>query len=508
MLTIPARAAAGSVVQSLNRPLEARLPVVRPAVLQKDRVQFGQRPNTTFMIPENSLVVMLAGMLSPIAATNALANFLTTKGHTVHKLSLTGILLARDVDKTVQKLTQKNDTIRTLHIQKTLPPFIAKLKSLDIQKQQAAVMQHFNLDNTPMERTAAASFLNLLRKNPLSLQKILGRNPKRSIWRQSQQDTLSSLVKQFKKELRDTIHNNLRRGTQKQVDPQFIAKTVDGIADKLFPKSVLVAHSLGGFVSMQSLLQNNEDISLVISLVSPLNGTKMLPDVMKFVTPPIKSTKLRHSYQAVLRCIGGVFFPATKQVRKDSPLVHQIQTSQTPENTTAISLANPQDALIRAKDTTLNENHPGTLNLLIKPLPSQLARLLPDPAQQALELMPFFELLYGLAQKTPPIQGLEHHCGPTQHCDVYWPRQGDLLQQLLEGPEAISKIRRLLHPHNNNNVRKLLLELLIDQVTDHPTSKKRYEALRPDLEKITKTPLPFTDNVDKKAKSLLKKLNA
>lgn len=499
---------------SAARP-SATVPAAGPGVQPAFRgVRFGALARSTFIIPPGSLVVTVPGMFGPKASVEPLKEYLAGQGHEAHSVLVPGIGTAQLMRHSTDWLSSKIDNLRTQAAQRNLRALMRQMKGQDPQAQRDILRRHFGLDDSALA-TAVVDAVHhlLLDKDSRFVRNVQHLNPEAGFGHmlpKAHYERLSKVLSEAQVQLFDALSPAVHAdGNAVARQELALVKIVNRVLDTLAPRVVLVGHSLGGVISAKTQMDDLDDVALSISLGSPLNGTEEVPPSLrmleKLVLPPF-----RPAYRKALRGLLGVYFPAIEQMNARSRSVKKLQQQDMPPDTSAVSVANPLDGLVTETNARHNEALPGRLNITVTPREAQVEGLLEEWHQALLKLLslnPFLRLGHGLAKETEAYKGLSHHCGLVQHHETYWPCDGDMLRQVFDDPaHAPERIRRLLHPQNNEAVRERVLALMADRLDDHPELAAVYQPLRPDLEALTGQPLPFRNSVAERAEALLARL--
>ncbi len=512
------------LVTPISTPAVGPSAVLRPASLRpqgSDRlelhgVRFGALARSTFIIPPGSLVVAVPGMFGPKASVEPLADYLARQGHEAHAVMVPGIGTAQRMRHSTDWLGSKIDNLRTEAAQRNVRTLVHRLAKQNAEAQRELIRQHFGLDDSGLATEVAEAVRDLLvGKGSRFARHIQQLDPEAGFGHmrpKAPYERLSTVLIQARLQLLEALSPAVHAaGLSVAQQEMTLTKIVNRVLDTLAPRVVLVGHSLGGVISAKTQMDHLDDVALSISLGSPLNGTEEVPPSLKLleklVLPPF-----RPAFRKAVRSLLGIYFPAIEQMNARSKSVAKLQQYGMPLDSTAVSVANPRDGLVTEANARYNEALPGRLNITVSPLEAQVEGLLEEWHQALLKLMalnPLLRLGHGVAKETEAYKGLSHHCGLVQHHETYWPCEGDMLRQVFDDPgQAPTRIRRLLHPQNNEAVRERVLALMADRLDDNPGLAAVYQPLRSDLEALTGQPLPFRDNVARRAQALLQQLSS
>lgn len=464
--------------------------------------RFGKIPNATFVIPEKQIILDVAGMGGPKSSVVPLTDYFTRKGHKAHAVQVPGIAAARNTIPSTVWLINRIDNARIPVAQGNIATLWLKIWGQDSKTQMAILQKELGLDSSRKATKTALAVANLLGDKSFrsAIQQLNGAYPFTDKLKPDDQ-RLALLLK----DARERLDADLKISIP---DVQMRQKTVNHVLDRLAPRVTLVGHSLGGFVSSHAILNPDESVGLTIALGSPVSGTDPVPDSLGWIEKMFLP-RLREPLKPHVRGGVGQVFPAVHQMNAGSKSVNRLQNADLPFDTTAISVANPNDGLVKPHNAQFNEDKPGYLNIVVKPLKASIETLMEPFQQLALKmakLNPLVKLSQVIMHRTPAWEGLAHHCGLVDNHNEYWPQQGDMLNQVLNGPQAHERMRKLLAPQNYEPVRVRLLELIIDDVQAHPFRAAHYKPLEADLKAVAAEKLPFEQNAARQASQLLQLL--
>lgn len=503
-------------IQASGPSAAAPAAAARPALPDTAQLRgpvFGALERATFVIPPHSLVVTVPGMFGPKASVEPLAEYLGKQGHNAHSVLVPGIGTAQLSRHSVDWLTSRIDNIRTGVAQENVDVLSRILKGKDAARQKETLRRFFGLDESRLADAVLEAIADVLTDpDGRFMQDVRALNPQAGFAHmlpKAPHERLSRILKRTRTELCERLSPAFHQQSASVADNEAaLNKTVNKILDTLAPRVYLVGHSLGGFISTKALMDDVDDVAMTLALGSPVAGTEEVPPslawIEKAILPPF-----RPMYRKAVRKVLGFYFPAIEQMNATSKSVQKLQNTGLPYDTTAVSVANPLDGLVTPRNARLNDGLPGKLNLTVTPLEAQIEDLVGAWEQfilQLAKLNPFVSIPGKVLGQTEAAKGFSHHCGLVQNHDAYWPCDGDMLNEVFESDEAVSRIRTLLHPQNTEAVRERVLELLADRLEDKPELARHYRPLRADLESLTHQRLPFADGVAARAEALLQQL--
>ena len=493
-------------------PSAGALPFAQPDAVSLHAPRFGALKNTTFVIPPRSLVLTVPGMFGPKASVEELRDYLASAGHNAHATFVPGIGTAQNMRDSTNWLSSKIDNLRTNAAQQNMTDLMQALKGKKPEAQKKIIQKWFQLDDSALGKKIVDVAHTMLVGDSRFANELTQLNPNANFihkYPKGEASRLSSLLKSAREQLTEQLAEDFyEAGSDIGVQNDALIKTVNRLLDTIAPRVVLVGHSLGGCISAKTLQDSHDDIGLVISLGSPVNGTEEVPPSLGFMEKPFPGL-LKGPGTTIIRKTIETLFPAVGQMHKPSKTVAALQERAMPFDTTVISVANPEDGLVTPENARYNEDRPNTLNITVSPLLAEVENLIGDWQQFILKLyskLPVVHFTRKLMEKTGSYLGLSHHCGLVQNYENYWPSNGDMMTRVFDGKNAPERLGRLLNGDNNDAVRARVLDLMADRVENDPEAQKTYKALKPVLQQMAANPLPFTDSCAVKAQDLLDQL--
>ncbi len=468
----------------------------------------------TFVIPDGSDIFAIPGMFGPKATVTGITDYFSRNGHPrrVRSVKVPGIGTAQSFRISTDWLRNKIDESRIESAQGNLRKLYSKLDQVgdDEEKQIRVIKAFLKLDNSYRASVIAQGIRKVLLESQYP-RRVLALNPEGN-----NKQTLASILSECRRQFLQTLPWDTS-GDQSQ-------KIANRVIDHIAPRMVIVGHSLGGLIGLNTMLERHaDDLGLVISLGSPISGKKRVPksiDEAFKKLDVIVPRPLQKPYRELIHHVLGTIYPAIPQMDKHSENIQKIRNTPNPFDTSTISISSPSDGLVEPDDAAHDDNQKGRLNLVVTPRKSsvsyQLESFKEDPLRhpKARALVkyaePMLKVFNNIFKKTQLHDGLSHHLGLVEHWDDYWSDQGEFVQKLFDGAEAPERLKKLLDYHNYEPMREDILKRLIEKTRQTDKSGQKYQELYqpliPTLESISETALPFEGSSDKLAKELLKLL--
>ena len=148
------------------------------------------------------------------------------------------------------------------------------------------------------------------------------------------------------------------------------------------------------------------------------------------------------------------------------------------------------------------------VNIPVTPKEAPLSKLAPSNTHGLIRKLKLHHFL----DKSSKTHYLRTHSGHIGFPEFYWSKDwetqklsgnADLLKQLFEAPDSLERLTILLDSQQYEMLREQILNLLIERIETNPEFKSDWITLRPLLESIASTPMPFTNSSDKLAQSAI-----
>ncbi len=445
------------------------------------------------LIPPKSLVIAVPGMWSSKSTITPFARYLKQEGHDVYVFAIPHVKWAQRMNQGSKWLSNKIDDVRIVETQRKLFFIQSQLSKLEQNDQKITwIKEYFNLDNSKLANKLVEQIFDLL-TNSNFVNKIQALRSNNDSYSKSTDEKLSSMLQYYKK----TFASNINQDFDSDL---FSKKVINQIFDVIAPRVVLVGHSLGGAVALQSLQRASEpknnykdEIAMIVGLGSPFCGASV-PSRYKLLSPILYS-----------------LFYTIHQLNPFSKTITTMQKTDLPVDTTVVSLANPRDGLVSVENSKLNCD--GNVQIQLTPKEADMTSLMHDNEYQGVVVkwlqsvrMSTYNKLSEMGWEA--LKGVRHHCGflDPQYFDSYYSEQGEINNQIFKGPNFIQYLKSLLNRNNNEALQKQVLMKMIDTMGDKDVQANEYIKLIPELEKLVALPLPFNNSSNKLSQVILNEL--